>query len=235
MGTLRGRARSSWEIGELPSRRPGEEDNGREERGTSTHYSAPILRLAPTWLRLQMRLHTRGAGSTTDCSCIILPPLSLSLSFLSLCRFSPFHLLCSISSNSFFFSRFKEKIKFNRHYYLLRGLPLLLLKPPTFSQIRTDKRANLEYRNLKQSRHQRSRWWKPKIGSRWCETIYLAAPILNDRIDTQQLERSNKSRNRRNLRRFEENRIRELYVYKKYFWYSSVVTWPTWYLGWPKI
>lgn len=35
---------------ELPSRdsRPGEEDNGREERGTSTHYSAAILRLAST-------------------------------------------------------------------------------------------------------------------------------------------------------------------------------------------
>lgn len=173
MGTLRGRARSSWEIGELPPRRqPGEEDNGREERGTSTHYSAPILRLAPTWLRLQMRLHTRGAGSTTDRSCIILPPpLSLSLSFLFL-SFPPFvHLLCSIRSNSFF-SRFSiRKRKLNlpiTDRYLSRGLPLLLLKP-TFSQIRTDKRANLEYRNLKQSRHPRSRWWKSKIGSRWCE------------------------------------------------------------------
>lgn len=27
--------------------RPGEEDNGQEERGTYTHYSAVILRLAP--------------------------------------------------------------------------------------------------------------------------------------------------------------------------------------------
>lgn len=193
MGTLRGRARSSWEIGELPSRTPGEEDNGREERGTSTHYSAPILRLAPTWLRLQMRLHTRGAGSTTDCSCIILPPspsISLSLSFpfvvSSTTSFHPppfFYLLCSIWSNSFFFgggSRFKRRTKFTDYRrYLLRGLPLLLLKQPTFSQIRTDKRANLEYRNLKQSRHPRSRWWKSKIGSRWCENDSSPIKLIN--------------------------------------------------------
>lgn len=215
MGTLRGRARSSWEIGELPSRTPGEEDNGREERGTSTHYSAPILRLAPTWLRLQMRLHTRGAGSTTDCSCIILPPpLSLSLFpfLLSFPQPPPFiHLLSFIffvrfEVIPFFFfwgSRFKRRTKFTDYRrYLLRGLPLLLLKQPTFSQIRTDKRANLEYRNLKQSRHPRSRWWKSKIGSRWCENDSSPIKLIN----IQQSGQSNGINGE-----IEEKEVRELY------------------------